>query len=67
MSKTLEAIRQLAYVAHVDDERADGSSIIVTLKEGYEFVDDPGCGVHGFDTVARARDGTRANAVKKVS
>ena len=65
MSKTLDNIRALPYVAFVDDERGDGSSIIVTLKDGYEFVDNPGCGVQGFDTVRAARSGCARNAVAK--
>ncbi len=45
MSKTLEQIRKLPWVAHVDDERDSGSSIIVTLHDGYEFAGNEGCGV----------------------
>ncbi len=67
MSKTLEAIRKLPYVAHVDDEREDGSSIIVTLRDGYEFSGNPGCGVEGFDTVQRAKAGTTRSAVVQVA
>lgn len=57
MSKTLDAIRQLSWVAEVDDEREAGSSIIVTLREGYEFACNAGCGVQGFDTVERRAPG----------
>jgi len=65
MSKTLDAIRMLPYVSSVDDERDDGSSIIVTLKAKYEFCsEDPGCGVKGFDTVAAARAGTTRREVQ---
>lgn len=63
MSKTLTAIRALPYVAFVDDEREGDGSIVVTLKDGYEFVEDPGCGVRGFDTVAEARAGCRSTSV----
>lgn len=63
MSKTLDAIRALPYVAYVDDEREDGSSIIVTLKSGYDFAENPGCGVQGFDTVKAARAGCARSAV----
>lgn len=63
MSKTLEAIRKLPWVNYVDDEREYGNSIIVTLKDGYEFAGDPGCGVRGFDTVSDVRDGTRKNVI----
>lgn len=63
MSKTLDAIRALPWISAVDDERPD-SSIIVTLVQAWEFTDEPGCGVRGFDTVARARLETRRNAVQ---
>lgn len=63
MSKTLTAIRALPWVSAVDDERPE-SSIIVTLVQSYEFCDEPGCGVRGFDTVARARAETARNAVQ---
>lgn len=65
MSKTLAAIRKLHYVAAVDDERALGNSIIVTLKSEYEFCsEDRGCGVKGFDTVAECRAGTARREVQ---
>lgn len=54
MSKTLDKIRALPFVAYVDDERNDGNGIIVTLKLPYCFKIDPGCGVRGFDTVGEA-------------
>lgn len=65
MSKTLDAIRKLPWVSAVDDERDDGSSIIVTLRKDYEFCgEDPGCGVKGFDTVAECRAGTARRDVQ---
>lgn len=67
MSKTLEAIRKLPHVAHVDDERGIGNSIIVTLRDAWCFNADPGCGVMGFDTVADAKVGTTRSAVYALS
>ena len=65
MSKTLDAIRKQPWISAVDDERADGSSIIVTLKREWEFrSEDPGCGVKGFDTVADARAGCNRREVQ---
>lgn len=55
--KTLEALRALDHIMHVDDEREMGNSIVVTLVEGWFFADDPDCGVQGFDTVTDARRG----------
>lgn len=67
MSKTLETIRKLPHVAHVDDERGIGNSIIVTLHDAWCFNADPGCGVMGFDTVAAAKSGTSRSAVYEVA
>ncbi|MBM94319.1 MAG: hypothetical protein CMI09_00480 [Oceanospirillaceae bacterium] len=61
--KTLDAIRALPHVMHVDDERGLDNGIIVTLKDGWEFKLDPGCGVRGFETATEARQGTTAKAV----
>jgi hypothetical protein len=59
MSKTLNNILATCHwVAHIDDERSIGNSIIVTLKKGWDFTDEQGCGVRGFDTVAEAKAGT---------
>jgi hypothetical protein len=64
MSKTLETLRtSRPWIGHIDDERNIGNSIIVSLVEGFEFSDDPGCGVKGFDTVTDARNGTRKTDV----
>lgn len=63
MSKTLDLVRARPHVLAVDDEREDGSSIIVTLKEGFDFADDPGCGTKGVDTVRRAEEATRADNI----
>ena len=60
MIKTLKVLKQSrTWIAHIDDERGDGSSIIVTLAKNFDFADDPGCGVKGFDTVTEVRAGTR--------
>lgn len=66
MSKTLNVIRSLPYVSHVDDERAIGNSIIVTLEKGFGFRDEPKCGVRGFDTVSEAKNGTAKRCVLAV-
>lgn len=66
-TKTLDAIRAQAWVSAVDDERQDGNSIIVTLCDGYEFRENPGCGVQGFDTVAAARNGTSRHAIVELA
>jgi hypothetical protein len=67
MSKTLSAIQALSYVAHVDDERAIGNSIIVTLQKGFAFKDEPDCGVRGFDTVSEAKNGTAMSRIVAVA
>jgi hypothetical protein len=52
-----------AWVWFVDDERALGHSIIITLKNGWFFKADPTCGVRGFDTWAEVRAGCTRDAV----
>ena len=41
----------------------EGNSIIVTLAAGWDFVDEQGCGVRGFDTVAEVKAGTNKTSV----
>lgn len=67
MSKTLDAIKATRpWVRYIDDERRCGNGIIVTLADGHDFADDPGCGVKGFDTVSEVRAGTtKASVVEK--
>ncbi len=60
MLKTLvHALNYRWWIAHIDDERNEGNSIIVTLKSGWCFADDPTCGVRGFDTVAEVLSATK--------
>ena len=64
MSKTLDNLPLIrSWIAYIDDERELGNSIIVTLAEGWFFVDEPDCGVRGFDTVGEVRQQTARNAV----
>ncbi|MBB5546677.1 hypothetical protein [Paraburkholderia fungorum] len=63
MSKTLDRVRARPHVMHVDDERGDGNPIMIVLRDGFDFADDPGCGVRGVDTVAQAESVTRASNV----
>ena len=59
MSKTIDRLLDSRrWIAHIDDERGDGGSIIVTLKKGWDFEDEKGCGVRGFDTLAEVRSDT---------
>ena len=57
-----QQIEQQPAVEFVDDERGLGNGIIVTLKEGYEFSVDPGCGVRGYDTFSEALREVRQSA-----
>jgi hypothetical protein len=50
-------------VAHIDDERELGNSIIVTLHQHYYFADEPGCGVRGFDTLKELKEGIKAKNI----
>lgn len=64
MASLLNQLKAHPAVAFVDDERSQGNSIIVTLKAGFEFSDDPGCGVRGEDTMTAALKNVRAYAVQ---
>jgi len=64
MSKTLNNLPTTRpWVAYIDDERAEGNSIIVTLAKGFYFADEHDCGVRGFDTVREVLRDTTRNAV----
>lgn len=63
MNRTL--LKQRQWIAHIDDERELGNSIIVTLKEGWYFVDDPNCGVKGFDSIKEVREETKKSNVTR--
>lgn len=56
-------IKAREWVANVDDERSIGHGIIVTLKDGFCFESEPGCGVRGFDTMVDAEKETRVSNV----
>lgn len=66
MSKTIDyLLATRRWIAHIDDERADGNSIIVTLERGWDFEDEKGCGVRGFDTLAEIKvQTTRASVTQ---
>ena len=60
MSKTIDKLLATRlWVAHIDDERNQGNSIIVTLDNDYVFIDERNCGVRGFDTIKEVEQGTR--------
>jgi hypothetical protein len=64
MSKTIQKIiATRPWVAHIDDERGDGNSIIVTLDEDYVWDDEKDCGVRGFDFIWEVLQGTRRDCV----
>jgi hypothetical protein len=64
MSKTLDnLLASRHWIAHIDDERNIGNSIIVTLEAGWDFEDEKECGVRGFDTVAEVKAGTTRHKV----
>lgn len=59
----MQKIQAREWVMFVDDERNLDNGIIVTLKEGWEFTMDRGCGVRGFDTMSEALKETGKNYV----
>lgn len=67
MSKVLNnLLAKRPWIAYIDDERGDGSSIIVTLKNEWVFADNPGCGVAGYDTVKEVEMATRKNNIERM-
>lgn len=52
--KTADTLRKHPRVMSVDDERELGNGVIVMLRDGYEYVADPGCGTRGFDSFSEA-------------
>jgi hypothetical protein len=62
-NKVFAAISNRSWIADISDERAQGNSIIVTLKDGWFFNADSTCGVRGFDTVRETAMGTSKNSV----
>lgn len=62
--KTIEfLLTTRPWIAHIDDERKQGNSIIVTLKDHWYFVAENRGGVRGFDTLIETEQGTRKKAV----
>jgi len=53
-------------IAHWDDERGIGNSLIVTLNDGWKFPSAE-CHTEGFDTVKEAVDGLRGTQVCECS
>ena len=61
----MQALLKREWIAHVDDERDIGNSVIVTLKSGWYFKDSAE-GVRGYDTIHEAKEDTkRANVERK--
>lgn len=66
MLKTLQKILDnRLWVSHIDDERGDGNSIIVTLSNEFVFSDNPGCGVAGYNTVKEVEFATRWDNINR--
>jgi len=63
MSKIIERLAKKPFVSYIDDERGEGNSIIVTLKQDWYWADETDCGVRGFDTVAELRAGLTNSSV----
>jgi hypothetical protein len=59
MTKKHISKRDREKVLHVDDERSIGNSIIISLRDGFEFGTDTfeRRHVEGFDTITEARVG----------
>jgi len=53
------------WIQHIDDERNLDNGIIVTLRNGWEFNDDPTCGTRGFDNMTEVKSGTKKSEVNQ--
>ena len=51
------------HVSHIDNETDLEHGYIVTLKEGYTFIDEPDCGVRGFDTMAELKQAIKQSNI----
>jgi hypothetical protein len=60
---TIQSLKQIhtKRIAHIDDERNLDNGIIVTLRAGWFFVDEPDCGVRGFDTLKELKAGVKSS------
>lgn len=64
MSKQHQCLlRQRPWIAHIDDEREHGNSIIVTLANNCHFADDRHCGVRGYDILTELKAGTNRSNI----
>lgn len=60
-------ITKRPWIAYIDDERDLDNGIIVTLADGWDFADEPGCGVRGFDTMSEVKAGTLKSCVQQAT
>ena len=51
------------HVAHIDDETDLDHGYIVTLSEGYTFIDEPDCGIRAFDTMHEVKQAIKKSNV----
>jgi hypothetical protein len=66
MNKTIQSlINSRPWIAHIDDERDIGNSIIVTLADGWHFIDGDREGVRGFDSFAEVKTDTKRSNVSQ--
>jgi hypothetical protein len=65
--KKLDRITKKPWVEKIDDEREKGGSIIITLKQGYEFLNKPGSNSQNFDSIDSAQAGTTKKFVGQIT
>lgn len=51
------------HVAYIDNETDLDHGFIVTLANGYTFIDEPDCGVRAFDTMREVREAIKRENV----
>lgn len=67
MNSMFSLVCSRQHVERVDDERSLGNGVIVTLRSGFFFLGEPGCGARGFDNISEAERGTRTMCVYKTN
>ncbi len=64
--KKLNLVFKKPWVATINDERDKGGSILVELKEGYEFLSENGLKIKKFSTVDEVQSGTVKSNIKQI-
>lgn len=65
MRVALKKLQERRWILDVTEDHDIGKGMIVTLRNGWEFCDRPGCSVRGFYSLTDAVAGTALNKVNQ--